>query len=89
MSSFDERVDNELTFEPPNASRVDAWRIDTPAPRLRRIEAICGREMTRFGYGRATSFRERIPTSIAILPNLWRKRIRRVFEVVASRTRAG
>ncbi len=77
MSSFDERVDNELTFEPPNASRIDAWRIDTPAPRLRRIEAICGREMTRFGYGRDTSLRERIPTSIVVLPNLWRKRIRR------------
>jgi len=77
MSSFDERVDSELTFEPPNASRIDAWRMDMPASRLRRIEAICGREMTRFGYGRDTSFRERIPTSIVVLPDLWRKRIRR------------
>ena len=76
-TSFTEDVDNELTFEPPNPARVDAWQADIPALLLRQIEAICGREMVEFGYQRVTSVRERLPMSITVLPVLWRKRVRR------------
>jgi hypothetical protein len=76
-SSPDEGVDFELTFEPPNPSRIDAWRAETPARELRRIEAICGHEMVVYGYGRDTSVGERLGMSITVLPMLWRKRVRR------------
>lgn len=76
-SPFDEGVDNELTFEPPTPSRIDAWRAETPTRELRRIEAICGHEMVEFGYQRETSVWERLPMSIITLPVLWRKRVRR------------
>jgi hypothetical protein len=78
-SSRDEGVDNELTFEPPNPSRIDAWRAETPARELRRIEAICGHEMVVYGYPRETSLRERLAISITVLPVLWRKRVRRML----------
>ena len=78
-SSPEEGADNELTFEPPNPSRIDAWRAETPARELRRIEAICGHEMVVCGYARETSVRERLAMSITVLPVLWRKRVRRTL----------
>ena len=78
-SSPDECVDNELTFESPDPSRIDAWRLATPVGELRRIEAICAHEMALSGYSRDTSIRERLPTSLAVLPALWRKRARRML----------
>ena len=78
-SSPEEGADNELTFEPPNPSRIDAWRAETPARELRRIETICRHEMALYGYQRETSVRERLAMSITVLPVLWRKRVRRML----------
>lgn len=75
----DEGVDDQLTFEPPNPLRIDAWRAETPASELRRIEAICVHEMAVYGYRRDTSVRERLPVSLTVLPALWRKRVRRML----------
>jgi len=76
-SVCDRAVDDALTFEPPTPSRIDAWRMQMSARELRRIEMICGREMVEFGYARDTSISERLWVSIAVLPGLWRKRLRR------------
>jgi hypothetical protein len=78
-SSPNEDVDNERTFEPPNPSRIDAWRAESPARELRLIEAICGREMVVCGYTPETSVRERLAMSITVLPMIWRKRVRRTL----------
>ncbi len=75
--TFKGAVDNMLTFEPPTPSRINAWRETTTPSELRRIDAICGREMRKFGYERNTSAFERLPVSISLLPTLWRRRIKR------------
>jgi len=78
-SNFERNGDDALTFEAPMPSRIDAWRAETSNLELRRIEAICGREMVEVGYARESSTRERLPISMSVLPLLWPRRARRLL----------
>ncbi|MAG32504.1 MAG: hypothetical protein CL908_16600 [Deltaproteobacteria bacterium] len=69
-----------LTFSPPAAARVDAWReAVTPFERAR-LEAICAGEMRRAGYARESSIRSRLRAATTTLLPLWRKRIVRTWK---------
>ncbi len=74
-----ERVDHALTFESPRCSRISAWREVLDDRCIAGIEAVCGREMTRYRYRRESSVIGRSRASITRLAPIWKKRIKRTL----------
>lgn len=71
----------QMTFKPPVASRIDAWRDELRPGERPLIEAICGREMTLAGYTPDASPVARTLSGARLIPPLLPRRLKRSFKL--------